>query len=173
MAPDPDFVRFALDIHGVDGVSPACVLLQDRCDVDVNVLLAAAFVGAARRMAFTDRELDGARNRTGEWQHEVVRPLRALRRRLVDGPSPAPNPATTALRERVKAVELDAEMIELDELADFSAALDLPAAPGSADARATAAMHVVVRESAGREPNEDEYTAIATIAAAAGRFGKE
>jgi uncharacterized protein (TIGR02444 family) len=173
MAPDPDLVRFALDVHGVDGVPTACVLLQDRCDVDVNVLLAAAFVGAARRMAFTDRELDGARNRTDRWQHDVVRPLRALRRRLVDGPSPAPNPATTALRERVKAVELDAEMIELDELAGFAAGLDAPAAPGTADERATAAMHVVVRESAHREPSDDEHTAIAVIAAAAARFSKE
>jgi hypothetical protein len=96
-----------------------------------------------------------------------------LRRRLVDGPSPAPNPATTALRERIKTVELDAEMIELDELAAFAAGLDTPTAPGTADERATAAMHVVVSESAGREPSEDEYTAITVIAAAAARFGKE
>ncbi|WP_051574689.1 TIGR02444 family protein [Mycobacterium sp. URHB0044] len=173
MAADPDFVRFALDVHGVDGVSPACILLQDRCGLDVNVLLAAAYVGAARGSAFTGHELEGARSRTLQWHHEVVRPLRALRRRLVDGPSPAPNPATTTLRERVKAVELDAEMIELDELARFVAGVDASAAPGTADERATAAMHVVVRESAGREPGEDEHTAIAVIAAAAARFGKE
>jgi uncharacterized protein (TIGR02444 family) len=173
MAADPEFVRFALDVHGVDGVSPACVLLQDRCDVDVNVLLAAAYVGAARGSSFTDRTLDGAHDRTRQWHHDVVRPLRVLRRRLVDGPSPAPNPATAALRERIKAVELDAEMIELDDLACFVAGLDTSAVPGTADERATAAMHVVVRDGAGREASKEELAAIAVIAAAAARFGKE
>lgn len=147
--------------------------LQDRCDVDVNVLLAAAFVGAARGSTFSDRELDGARTRTHQWHHEVVRPLRGLRRRLVDGPSPAPTPMTASLRERIKAVELDAEMIELDELARFVTGLDTPAAPGPADERAAAAITVVVCDGAGREPSEDARTAIAVIAAAAARFGKE
>jgi hypothetical protein len=103
----------------------------------------------------------------------VVHPLRALRRRLVDGPSPAPNPATTALRERVKAIELDAEMIELDELAGYVAGLDTPAAPGTAAQRASAAIEVVVHDCAAREPSDDEHTAIAVIATAAARSGKE
>ncbi|MGH3638157.1 MAG: TIGR02444 family protein [Mycobacterium sp.] len=166
-----EFQRFAVDVYGSDGVSTACVLLQDRCGVDVNVLLLAAYVGAAERSTFTDDEMAAAVARTGHWQRDVVGPLRAVRTRLRDGPPPAPSAATVALRERIKAIELDAEMIELDELADVAHHLEAKAALGDAAERASAAMHVVLRHSAFREPTDEECNAIAVIASAAARSG--
>lgn len=171
--PTGDFRCFALDVYGGDGVSSAAVLLQDRCGVDVNVLLLAAFVGASRGLSFGTREAAGAVARTVRWQREVVIPLRALRTRLKEGPPPAPNPVTSALRERIKAAELEAEMIELAELSDFAEGLDAPVGHGAASTRAAAAMQAVVRESAHRAPNPNELDAIAAIASAAARFGKE
>jgi hypothetical protein len=47
----------------------------------------------------------------------VVVPLRVLRQRLKTGPAPAPIPATDELRRKVQAVEIEAELIELLELA--------------------------------------------------------
>lgn len=164
------FQRFALDVYRADGVSLAAVLLQDRCGVDVNVLLLAAFVGSARGASFGRAEAECARARTQQWQHEVVRPLRALRKRLKDGPAPVPTPATAALRDQVKAAELDAEMIELNELSEFASCLDASPAPGDAAERATAAMLAVVRLSAAREPSADERKAITIIASAVAQF---
>jgi hypothetical protein len=106
-------------------------------------------------------------------QTDVVGPLRALRKRLKDGPPPAPSPTTAALRDRVKALELDAEMLELDELATFADDLNTPAAPGSGSERASAAMDVVLHVSAGREPSGEERGAIAVIANAAARYGDQ
>jgi uncharacterized protein (TIGR02444 family) len=170
--PRGEFQRFAVDVYGRDGVATASVLLQDRYGVDVNVLLLAAYVGAVERSAFTGDESAAAVARTGQWQRDVVGPLRAVRTRLKDGPPPAPSAATVALRDRIKAVELDAEMIELDELADVAHHLEAPAAFGGADERATAAMHVVLRHSASHEPTDEERNAIAVIASAAARSGE-
>jgi uncharacterized protein (TIGR02444 family) len=169
--PRDDFRRYVLDVYGSEGVATASVLLQDRRGVDVNVLLAAAFVGAAMGMSFTNREFEAASARTRRWQDDVVVPLRKVRMRLKDGPSPAPNATTAALRDRIKAVELDAEMVELGELADFVAHLDAPAAQGDAEERATSAMQVVIGHVAAGKPSDDETHAIAVIASAAARFG--
>ncbi|MCH9640918.1 MAG: TIGR02444 family protein [Actinomycetia bacterium] len=162
--------RFALNVYGAEGVPRAAVLLQDRCGVDVNVLLLAAFVGSAMGASFGRAEAECARDRTQQWQHEVVRPLRAVRTRLKDGPAPVPAPATTALRDQIKAAELNAEMIELGELSDFASCLDASPAPGDTAERATAAMLAVVRLAVARDPGADEREAIAIIASAVAQF---
>jgi uncharacterized protein (TIGR02444 family) len=161
------FRRFALAVYHTEGVSGASLLLQDRCDIDVNVLLLAAYVGAARGCSVSSGDVAEAHRRVAQWQTEVVGPLRALRKRLKDGPPPAPSPTTAALRDRVKALELDAEMVELDELARFADGLDTPAAPGSGSERASAAMNIVLHVSTRREPSGEERAAIAVIANAA------
>jgi uncharacterized protein (TIGR02444 family) len=171
--PDDTFRRFALDVYEIEGVRAASLLLQERCGVDVNVLLLAAFIGAARGSSFDGHDCETVLIRTRQWQSEVIGPLRAVRLRLKDGPPPAPNPATARLRDRVKRLELEAEMIELDELADSVAGFAGLSAPGQADERALVAMSAVVHASTGLEPNPDARAAIAVIASAAARFGKE
>jgi uncharacterized protein (TIGR02444 family) len=167
--PRADFTAFALAVHEADGVSDAAILLQDRCAADVDVLLFAAFVGAVHGRAFGSQELAAALERVGPWQQAVVAPLRAIRRQLKHGPPPAPTQATIALRERIKELELDAEMIELAELAESAADLGGPATDVDPTERATAAMTVVIQTSSGREPTSEEHAAIRTIARAAAR----
>lgn len=164
------FRQFALAVYRNDGVPPASILLQDRCAVDVNVLLLAAYVGAARGAVFTHDDLAEAGLRIGRWQMDVVQPLRAVRGVLKDGPPPAPNPMTAELRERVKALELDAEMVELDDLALIADGLGGTAAEGAAHTRAAAAMDVVVHDGVAREPTDEEREAITLIARAAARY---
>jgi uncharacterized protein (TIGR02444 family) len=165
--PRDGFLTFALDVHETDDVPHAAVLLQDQCGVDVDVLLFAAFVGAVQGRAFGREHLAVALERVGPWQRDVVEPLRAVRRRLKEGPPPAPGTRTSALRERIKQIELDAEMIELAELADVATRLDASTADGDAIERATAAMTLVVRTSVGREPTTAETAAIDVMAHAA------
>ena len=160
---EPEFRRFALTVYACDGVPAATLFVQDRCEIDVNVLLLAAYVGAVRGCAFGADDLSAAHHRVAAWQREVVGPLRAVRRRLKAGPPPAPSPTTVTLRDRVKELELDAELLELDELTAFVAARELTRAPGDAGQRAVAAMTVVV----GGDPDIDVREAISTIAIAA------
>jgi uncharacterized protein (TIGR02444 family) len=168
--PRGDFRRFVLDVYGTDHVPTAAVLLQDRRGVDVNVLLLAAYAGAVRGTSFTSGDLASAVARTRDWQRDVVGPLRSVRRRLKHGPPPAPNHATAALRERIKTAELDAEMIELDELTEVAAQLGCSGGHGDALERATTAMQVVLQHGSSCEPTDEETAAVAVIASAAARF---
>lgn len=170
---DSEFRRFALGVYGAANVSAAALLLQDRADVDVNVLLLAAFIGASRGRILRAEDIAAIHRRIGPWQRDVVRPLRDLRIRLRTGPPPAPNNAAGQLREQVKALELDAELIEMDELLCVAAQFDAPSASGSPAARGAAAMQVVVTEIAGRRPSADEDRAISLIAAAAAQYVEE
>lgn len=112
-----DLWRFVLDVYGRDGVAAACLGLQDRRGQDVCLLLFALWAGAARGRRLDGEDLGRLRAAAAPWHAEVVRGLRAVRRRLKSGPAPAPSPATEALRARIQAAEIEAERIELAALA--------------------------------------------------------
>src|SRR5690606_291939 len=101
---------FALRLYGAPGVSDACLTLQDESGVDVPLLLFAAWLAdndtplRAEEIARIDGVVAG-------WREDVVKPLRAVRRRLKAGPRPAPTAQTELLRDGVKGVELQAEKI--------------------------------------------------------------
>jgi uncharacterized protein (TIGR02444 family) len=162
-----DLQRFALAVYAGDGVPSACLLLQDRVDLDVNLILFAAYVGAVRGLGFTDAGLTTARQRVQDWHLEVVRPLRSVRQRLKSGPSPAPTPATAELRRRLQVLEVESELIELAELNVVAAGLDGPPASGTPAERAADGITMVARAGAGRDLDDTERTAVAVIAAAA------
>lgn len=108
--PDHPFWDFSLALYGRPGVAAACLRLQDRLGLDVNLLLAGCWVAASGggRMGAVDwRRLVDA---TADWRTAVVGPLRGARRRMKDAGFPGmPDGLTDRLRARVKALELDAE----------------------------------------------------------------
>jgi uncharacterized protein (TIGR02444 family) len=166
------FHRFARAVYNAEGVSPASIFLQDRCHVDVNVVLLAAYVGAILGGSFDVGDVAKVHGRVGAWQSDVVVPLRGVRRRLKAGPPPAPSPATEGLRERLKALELEAEVLELDVLARFADELDVTVGTGDANHRAAAAMTAVLEEAAAFRPDDEAREAIALIAFAAALYGE-
>jgi len=104
---------WALDLYSREGVPEACLEVQDRFNVDVNLMLWAAWTGWAHGHVLTRAELDAAQEAVGPWHREVVVPLRTVRRRLKSGPPPAPDAHHTPnFRHGIKAVELQAEHIE-------------------------------------------------------------
>jgi uncharacterized protein (TIGR02444 family) len=116
---------YAVALYGRPGVEQACLVLQDEHGVDVPCLLFVAWLGGVCGV-----ELDAAGAReigssVAHWQNEVVGPLRQARRRLREAPLPRANAEAAALRARVKAIELDAERIELAALERIGR--DLPA----------------------------------------------
>jgi uncharacterized protein (TIGR02444 family) len=162
------FKQFALELYGSESVAAACLYLQNRHVLDVNVVLFAAFIGARRRQTLTTSCLDAARSRVDAWHREVVRPLRAVRQRLKTGPAPGPNELTTRLRGKLQQVEIDAELIELDQLAALTSLGGADPLPGSPTECATAAIEAVVRTYSTSAPDDSDRRAIETIAAAAG-----
>jgi uncharacterized protein (TIGR02444 family) len=161
------FKRFALTLYGSEGVAEACLHLQNQHDLDVNLVLLAAFVGAERRQRLTTSGLEAARARVDAWHREVVRPLRAVRQRLKTGPAPAPNEITARLRRRLQQVEIDAEVIELDQLGALIPALEPTPASGGATECAAAAIESVIRTYTHTAPDDRDRRAIDTIAGAA------
>jgi uncharacterized protein (TIGR02444 family) len=148
-------------VYGQPDVPAACQLLQDRFDLDVNVLLFAAFLGAVRAQVLTPASLDTVCRGVDAWQCDVVRPLRGVRRRLKTGPTPAPNTDTTKLRSKIH------ELIELAQLEVLGPTLEQIPGAGSALQRATAAMTVVIDAQSHRDMDNAEHDALAAIARAA------
>ncbi len=138
----------------------------------MNVLLLGAYVGTVRGQVLSPEDLDAIDGRIGAWRDEVVRPLRAIRRRLKTGPAPAPDSRTDTVRSAVAKAELDAELIELDELGAWVDGLVAPAAPGRASERARSAMDVVVRGVFPGSLGEHEDRALQVIAQAASAHGE-
>jgi uncharacterized protein (TIGR02444 family) len=161
------FERFALRLYRRAGVADACLDLQNRHDLDVNVVLFAAYIGAVRRQTLTIADLDLAQRRVDAWHHEVVRPLRAVRQRLKTGPVPAPNEASEGLRRKLAQLEIDAEVIELDQLGALIPEVHSPRSTSSAAECATAAIETVIRTHTDIALNDEDRQGIDTIAAEA------
>lgn len=168
----PDLPAFALGIYKADGVPAACLLLQERADLDVNLVLCAAYIGVQRR-TLSDEHLAELSHRIGAWHREVVRPLRGIRTRLKSGPPPAPDKRTAALRAAIQKLEIEAEVIELAELGQVTATLQTESAYDDETTCAAAAIEVVVRAKIPRDLDVDENAAISCIAGAAVAFVDE
>jgi uncharacterized protein (TIGR02444 family) len=164
------FKRFALSLYRRAGVADACLHLQNRHDLDVNLVLLAAYVGAVGRQTPAIDDLDLARRRVGAWHQEVVRPLRAVRQRLKTELAPAPNDATERLRRKLAQLEIEAEMIELDQLGALMPELVSPPASGDAVECASAAIETAIAAHTGAALNEEDREAIDTIATEAHRL---
>lgn len=112
-APAPDetpFWRFSGTVYASPGVAEACLSLQDRHRLDVNILLFCAWAGS-RGYRLDGGELGQLRLAARPWHEEVVSPLRAARRWL-KVQSSVPETLGEAFREEVKSLELQAEMLE-------------------------------------------------------------
>lgn len=155
---------YAVAIYGREGVSSACLYLQNSAKVDVNVLLFAAWV-ASKGVAISHSDIKVAGAVVGPWHADVVKSLRSVRQRLKQGPPPAPSKQTSQLRKQLQTLEIAAELIELDELESFAG--QLKSRPILSARRLDAiikALEFVVAESAGRRLTSDETAAVLQIA---------
>jgi uncharacterized protein (TIGR02444 family) len=115
--PDNDLWHFALAFYGRQDVSSACLVLQDKLGVDVDILLFAIFAGVERGVTLDTQELAAIDGLVRGWRTEIVQALRQIRKRLKSGPFSSS--ATEELRNRIKADEIKAEQIELAILAGW------------------------------------------------------
>jgi uncharacterized protein (TIGR02444 family) len=133
------FWDYSVALYGRPGVEAACIELQQRQRIDVNLVLLCVWLGE-RGTALDDEALARLCHAADRWQVEVVRPLRTLRRRLKtrlahcepnSGAREWPELAAS-VRERAISLEIDAEHLEQLHLGRVAAALPAGAPAGPA-----------------------------------------
>jgi uncharacterized protein (TIGR02444 family) len=164
--PTSPFWSFSLRFYADPDVAKACIALQDGSGVDVNVLLFVLWAASrGRRLSVDDvRELTAA---VDGWRTGVVAPLRMARRNLRSPPPRIDPDLASALRQRVKRVELEAERLEQDALYRFRAVEQSGEAEPSRDAAAVANVKAYAAVLA----TELAPSAVATVLAAFRKVG--
>ncbi len=123
MSADEEFWQFSLAVYRQPGVPAECLALQDSLGADVNLLLLCAYLGARRKALLNQSDIVAVIAVSTEWHVDVVRSLREARQALKpweEGRDPKLQGSARALRTAVKTLELDAERIEHDLLANWA-----------------------------------------------------
>ncbi|MGB6536458.1 MAG: TIGR02444 family protein [Xanthobacteraceae bacterium] len=107
--------RFSLNFYRQAGVSEACVALQDGCGIDVNLLLFLFWLASEGRMLAAD-EVKKLDEEVRSWRELTIIPIRDTRRRLKGAPTAVDSGRQEAFRNKVKAVELEAERLQQEAL---------------------------------------------------------
>ena len=132
---------FALAIYARPGVADACLTLQNEVGVDVMLLMMATFATVKRRTLLTADEIGALDQACGPWREQIVKKLRTIRTELKTGPRPAPSEATEPFRSRIKTLELEAERLENQLLAEC-----LPARPPAHGPATPEQLHAVLHD---------------------------
>ncbi|GLK78932.1 TIGR02444 family protein [Methylopila turkensis] len=115
--PDDPHWRFALAVYSRPGVAPACLALQDRFGVDVNVLLVALYAATQRGLAVGQEEIAALDRAVAPWRAVAVAPLRSIRRALKSfSDTPRPEDVQT-LRGQLQKLEIESERLAQSILA--------------------------------------------------------
>lgn len=124
-----DLWTFALETYARPGVEAACLSLQERRGLDVDLLLLACWLGR-RGVRLPAAHLPALEAEVAALRNEVIVPLREIRRRMkrTVWPDGLAAPAE-GLRAGVKRLEIDAERAELEALE--RATRDLQGSAGS------------------------------------------
>jgi uncharacterized protein (TIGR02444 family) len=113
------FWRFSLKFYRQPSVSEACIALQDGCGADVNLLLFLLW------LASDDRQLSAAEvkmldDNVRDWRNLTIIPIRDMRRKLKGAPTLVETDTQETFRNKIKAVELEAERLQQEALYVFS-----------------------------------------------------
>lgn len=114
-----DLWTWVVAAYDAPGVAEACLSLQDHNEQNVPLMLWAAWVAITGRRP-DEETIEAACDAARAYDTVVVAPLRAVRRTLKAPIPDVDNEHREALRQQVKALELDAErrlMLELEALA--------------------------------------------------------
>lgn len=121
------FWAFSLALYERPGVELACLRLQNKADMDVNLALLCCWLGM--RGVFLPKEsLQLLVDRTEAWRQSVVKPLREARIASKSVELPVELAEKPAFRENLKQVELSAEKMLQDML--YQMLTELPGKDG-------------------------------------------
>ena len=109
------FWRFSLHFYRLPKVADACIALQEEAGVDVNLLLFLLW-HARQRRRLTTAEVVALDGKIAPWRDAAVIPLRNVRRALKSPPALVEASTAEAFRNRIKAVELEAERLQQEAM---------------------------------------------------------
>ncbi len=115
------FWDFSVGTYRKPGVAEACLALQDRHGLDVNVLLFCCWYGCTRG-PLDDSTFEHVLSFCEPWASRVVRPLRSARTWMKAAgcmQGGVSEDDCMALRDRIKKVEFEAEYLQQTTLEDL------------------------------------------------------
>ena len=124
------FWRFSLRFYRRSGVADACITLQERSGVDVNLLLYLLWQASQGR-AFAAEDVVALEEVIAPWRAATVIPLRTMRRALKEPPGLVAGPAAEVFRNKIKAVELEAERLQQEAMYELAQAQSARRSVGS------------------------------------------
>jgi uncharacterized protein (TIGR02444 family) len=129
---------WAVAAYGAPGVGEACLALQDHNDQNVPLLLWSAWIAATGRKP-DEETIEAACDTARAWDGVVVAPLRSMRR-ILKAPVPdIDDGPRESMRNRIKALELEAEKHLLEALEALAAETPTGAARPAIDGLAATA----------------------------------
>jgi uncharacterized protein (TIGR02444 family) len=155
------FWRFSLHFYRLPKVADACIALQEKAGVDVNLFLFLLWQATSKR-ALSLIEVGETESRIGAWRDATVIPLRMVRRALKSPPALVAPATAEAFRTRIKAVELEAERLQQEAMYELACAS--PLGREAASVHEAARNNVAVYATIARKPFPKE--AIETLLAA-------
>lgn len=112
--------EFSLALYARPGVEAACLDLQDRLGLDVNLLMFACWAASRGHGRIGRGDWQRLLAASAAWRADVVEPLRAVRRGMKGAAWPGvPDADAASLRRQVKDLELTAERIQQTALASL------------------------------------------------------
>jgi uncharacterized protein (TIGR02444 family) len=113
------FWRFSLHFYRQSGVSDACIALQDDCGVDVNLLLFLLWLADDGQLLSAD-EVKKLDDKARNWRNLTIIPIRQARRKLKGAETLIGPLKQEAFRNKIKAIELEAERLQQEALYELS-----------------------------------------------------
>ncbi len=129
--------QYSLAVYPRPGFEALLLRLQDQCGADINLLLSCCYLAQQGRR-LSPAAVDSLCQTVETWQRQCVQPLRQVRRALKGRPQPE------GFRQQVKALELQAEQYQQQQLWQCLTALAL--APAPADSALLAANLACYRQ---------------------------
>jgi uncharacterized protein (TIGR02444 family) len=106
------FWDFSLQVYGREGVSSACIALQDRHVLDVNIILLSMWLGYNGHPVMDHDALMRALDVSRRWNKDIVCGIRAVRLALKDDFSLISAENCEILRKNILSLEIEGEHLE-------------------------------------------------------------
>lgn len=106
------FWDFSLRVYGRDGVSDACIGLQDRHILDVNLILLSIWLGHNGHPVIGYDQLTRALDVSRRWNKDIICGIRSVRLALKNDFSPIAEDSCEFLRNSILSLEIEGEHLE-------------------------------------------------------------
>ncbi len=124
---------FVLGYYRQQGVSEAAITLQDSIGIDVNMILFLMWMAGHKRV-LAEADVKRVSDASKGWQHQVVVPIRGVRRLLKENAPLVETEAALAYRKKIQALEIEGEQLQLNAMAARAQGMKPSAAPSAGEA---------------------------------------